>query len=309
MRDGYLERRDVALLHVLMRDSRATDQQISVLTGMPMGEVMERTEGMVEAGVIRSFNTKPTLASLGATSVLVFGKSRLSSLEEAKDHLVANDRVAWAALATGGRLYVALHLTEAKEKDAQIRKVEADGMMLRPTAAVRDIFSYQEGPHEFSMLDWGIVRSLSKDSRKTLEDISEELSIPIKEAKVCLDGLMRDGVLDFSIELDPNQFANPMCLFHLETIEPFGLEERVRTMMERNAPSFLFFNTYSNVRQLLTTMAIPQDFEDLRNLMRSLRSEGGFGYVEANPILASCQLDTWRDKLIIGKGGPSRKKR
>ena len=292
----------MALLHVLLRDSRATDQQISVLTGMPMAEVMERTDGMVEAGVVRSFNTKPTLASLGATSVFVFGKSRLSSLEEAKDHLVGNDRVAWAALATGGRLYVALHLEDAKEMDAQIRKVEADGMMLRPTAAVRDLFSFKEGPHEFSKLEWGIIRSLSKDSRKTVDDISREVSVPIGEAEKCLDGLMQDGLLDFSVELDPNQFANPMCLFHLETMEPLGLEDRVRNLMERSAPALLFFNTYSNIGQLLTTMAIPQDFEDLRGLMRSMRSEGGFGYVEANLILASCLMDTWRDKLVIGKG-------
>lgn len=295
----------MALLHVLMRDSRATDQQISVLTGMPMAEVVQRTEGMVETGVIRSFTTKPTLASLGATSVLVFAKSRLSSLEEAKNNLVGNDRVAWAALATGGRLYVALHLADEKEMGAQIRKVEGDGMMLRPTAAVRDLFSFREGRHEFSNLEWTIIRSLSKDSRKTVEDVAREVSAPSGEAEGCLDGLIQDGLLDFSVELDPNQFANPMCLFHLETIEPFGLEDRVRNLMERNAPALLFFNTYSNIGQLLTTMAIPQDFEDLRNLMRSLRSDGGFGYVEANPILASCLLDTWRDKLVFGRGRSS----
>jgi DNA-binding Lrp family transcriptional regulator len=309
MQDGYLERKDVTLIHVLLRDSRATDQQISLLTGLPSSEVAVRIESMMEAGVIRSFNTKPSLASLGAMSVLLFGKSRLSSMEEIKDHLLSNDRVAWAALSTGGRLYVAVHLVEGTEMDAQVRKVEADAMMLRPTAAVRDIYGFKEGTHEYSPLEWDIVRSLSKDSRKSVEEVAREVTVPVGEATKCLDELMENGSLDFSIALDPNQFANPMCMFHMETMDPFGLEDRVRNMMERNAPAFLFFNTYSNQRQLLTAMAIPQDFEDLRGLMRSLRSEGGFEYVDANPIIASCLLDTWRDKLVIGRGRPSRTRR
>ena len=309
MREGNLERRDVALLHVLMRDSRATEQQICGITGMPSGEVAKRTEAMVEAGVIRSFTTKPSLTSLGAISVLVYGKSRLSTLEEAKDRLISNDRVAWAALSGAGRLYVALHLHDINEKDVQLRKVEGEAMLLRPTAAVRDLFGSQIGTHEYDQLDWGVVRSLSKDSRKPVEDVARDLGRTVEEVDGHLGRMMQNGLLDFSIEFDPNQCANPMCLFHVETIDPYALEDRVRMVMERNAPALLFFNTYSNVRQLMTTMAIPQDFEDLRSIMRSLRGEGGFGYVEANPILSSCLMDTWRDKMVMEKGGPARRKR
>ena len=309
MLDSYLERRDVALIHVLMRDSRATDQQISGITGMHVDEVAERTKGMMETGVIRSFTTKPSLVSLGAMSVIVFGKSRLSTLEEARDQLASNDRVAWVALSTGGRLYVALHLQDAKELTAQVRKVEAEAMLLRPIAAVRDLFGSQPNGHVYEQIEWDILRTLSKESRKPVEDISRELAISETEVVNYLDRLTKEGLLDFSIEFDPNQCANPMCLFHVETVEPFGLEERVRTVMERNAPALMFFNTYSNVRNLMTTMAMPQDFEDLRAIMRSLRGEGGFGYVEANPILSSCLMDTWRDKMVIEKGGLTRRKR
>jgi DNA-binding Lrp family transcriptional regulator len=309
MREGSLERRDVALLHVLMRDSRGTEQQVSGITGMTSEEVAKRTDAMMEAGVIRSFTTKPSLTSLGAISVLVYGKSRLSTIEEAKDQLISNDRVAWAALSGAGRLYVALHLIDLKEKDAQLRKVEGKAMLIRPSAAVRDLFCSRPCAHDYDQMEWGIVRSLSKDSRKPVEEVARELGRTVEEVDGRLRRMMQDGLLDFSIEFDPNQCANPMCLFHVETVEPHGLEDRVRTVMERNAPALLFFNTYSNVGNLMTAMALPQDFEDLRAIMRSLRREGGFGYVEANPILASCLMDTWRDRMIIEKGGPARRKR
>lgn len=308
MREGSLERRDVALLHVLMRDSRATEQQVCGITGMTSGEVAKRTEAMMEAGVIRSFTTKPSLTSLGAISVLVYGKSRLSTIEEAKDRLISNDRVAWAALSGAGRLYVALHLQDLKEKDAQLRKVEGEAMLIRPTAAIRDLFGSRPFAHDYDQLDWGIVRSLSKDSRKPAEDIARELGRTVEEVDGRLSRMMQDGLLDFSIDFDPNQCANPMCLFHVETIDTYALEDRVRMVMERNAPSLLFFNTYSNVPQLMTTMALPQDFEELRGIMRSLRGEGGFGYVEANPIISSCLMDTWRDKMVIKEGGPTQRK-
>ena len=198
MREGNLERRDVALLHVLMRDSRATEQQVCGITGMPTGEVAGRTEAMVEAGVIRSFTTKPSLTSLGAISVLVYGKSRLSTLEEAKDHLITNDRVAWAALSGAGRLYVALHLPDPKEKDSQLRKVEGEAMLLRPTAAVRDLFGSQPSAHDYDQLEWGIVRSLSKDSRKPVDDIARELGRTLEEVDDRLGRMMQNSLLDCS---------------------------------------------------------------------------------------------------------------
>jgi DNA-binding Lrp family transcriptional regulator len=307
MQNSYLERRDVALIHVLMRDSRASESQISNITGMPIEEVARRTEEMQEAGVIRYFTTKPSLVSLGATSIMLFGKSRLSTLEEARAQLESNENVAWVALSGGGRLYVALHLMDGHEKEAQVHRVEAEAMMLRPTVMVRDLFSKEMGPYAYSKEDWELVRSLSKDSRRSVDDIARGLGIPNEVVDARLQNLMRKGMLDFSIEFDPNQCHNPMCLFHVETVEPVGLEDRVRMVMERNAPALLFFNTYSNSRQM-TTMALPQDFEELRGIMRSLRGEGGFGYVEANPILYSCLMDTWRDKMVRKEGGPVQRK-
>lgn len=307
MKDSMLERNDIGVLQVLLRDSRASEQQIAEVVNIAPRGVEVRMENMVKEGVIRSMTAKPSLASLGARSVLVYGKSRLRSVEEAISHLGGNESVAWIAHSTGGRFYVALHLKKGEDIDPAVRSVERDAMMLRPTAAVRDLFDLT-GPYRYSSLDWRVMHSLKDDPRKDMHDVAIELGVA--EAKVVdrFEKMVVNGVLDFSIDLDTNSVSNLLCMFHVESLHPDGTESAVEEIMTKHSPNILFFNTYSNMRHMLTAMAVVEDFEEVKAIVRSLQEREEFAYIEADPIISSTQLKTWRDKLIMKKGDPSLRK-
>jgi DNA-binding Lrp family transcriptional regulator len=307
MNGSYLDRSDVALLHLLLRDSRTSPEQMAEATGLQVGAISKRIEAMSLVGVIGKFTTKPSLVSIGASSILVWGKSRLNSLEDAMQMATANDRIAWLAHSTSGRFYVALHIQKAEELPDQIRKVEAEAMMLRPSYATRELFDADRGRYRYNSLDWRIIDRMREDSTMDTNDLALMLGAKHSEVEDRLERMLGSGALDLSIELDLNNISNPQCLFHLESLDPEGRQAAAGEIMTRHAPSLLFFNTYANMRQLCTSMAIAQDWDEIRDMARSFRERKEFPFVEVNPILSSVTLDTWRDKLVRSKAAGARK--
>lgn len=308
MQDDLLDHKDISLLHVLTRDSRGNDQQISDLSGLSIEEVGERIEVMVQAGVVRTFTTKPSLASLGAMSVMLFGPSRISHFDRLRERVSKDDRVAWLAHSTGGRIYLALHLRGLAEQEEAVSKVVDAAELIDPVIARRELFDPMRRSYPYGSADMRLINSLSTDSRRPLEEVAREVGEPLDLVEGRLHNMLQRSALDFSIDLDLNVVSNPACLFHLKVRRLVDLEGTVARLMREHAPSFLFFNTYSNHPDLITSMAILDDFEHMRRVFRSLQQEDAFSYVEANPLLHSLTLPTWRDKMLAERGTPTRKK-
>ncbi|MFA5312115.1 MAG: winged helix-turn-helix transcriptional regulator [Methanomassiliicoccales archaeon] len=302
MKDSMLERNDIGVLQVLLRDSRASEQQIAEVVNIAPRGVEVRTENMIKEGVVRSMTTKPSLSSLGATSVLVYGKCRLRSVEQAIAQLGGNESIAWIAHSTGGRFYVAIHLKKGEDVGSAVSAVERDAMMLRPAAAVRDLFDLT-GTYRYSALDWRIIYSLRDDPRKDMHDVAIELGVAKAKVEERFERMLGNAVLDFSIDFDTNSISNMLCMFHIESLHPDGTDA-VEEIMTKHSPNILFFNTYSNMRHMLTATALVDDFEEVKAIMRSLQEREEFAYIEADPIISSALLRTWRDKLIMKKGNP-----
>jgi DNA-binding Lrp family transcriptional regulator len=140
MDEGRLDRPDVALLQLLLRDSRSSVAQLAEATNLSQRYIQDSIDAMVEEGIIRAFTCKPGLSAIGAKSLLIYGKSRLISLQQGIQKLGGNDSVAWIAHASGGHFYVALHLQKVGDRDPKVKEVERDAMMSHPTIADRVLF-------------------------------------------------------------------------------------------------------------------------------------------------------------------------
>jgi DNA-binding Lrp family transcriptional regulator len=302
MKDGALDRVDVSLIHILLRDSRATLTQMEMATGLNQRTIEKRIKDMGQVGLLRRFTAKPSLVTLGASSVMVWGKSRLRSLHDALLAVQANDRVAWVAHSTSGRFYFALHLRGNDDIRAAVNRLESEAMLLRPSYGVRNLFGQENGSAELQRSDWRILWALAKDHTLTGEEIAVKIRRNASEVNGRLEELISAGAIDFSIDLDPNVVSNPLCLFHLESLEPNRMVVAAEEMMKEHAPSILYFNTFSNLPTLTTAMAIGQDYEDILNITRSIQERPEFAYLEVNPLLASTNVETWRDKLLRKKG-------
>ncbi|HOO04306.1 MAG TPA: winged helix-turn-helix transcriptional regulator [Methanomassiliicoccales archaeon] len=295
-----LERADVLLLQVLLRDSRASAAQIAEVTGLPAQAIPGMVARMREAGIIGDMTTKPSLLSLNARSVLVLGRSGLSSLQGLRMALERNENVAWMAIATGGMAYVALHLREGADLEREVRRVASEAMMAQPKAMTRELFDHGRGGHAYTKDDMRILRALYRDSNKDLEQVAKETGVAVRKVRERFDLMAMKGALDFSVDFFPDNCDNLLAMLRLEVLDPRGLEEKVGWLMGANAPYVMFFNAFPDTPGTLTSMVIPESMGGLRAVLRSFEESGAFGHVATDLLLGSTIRDTWRDRALRG---------
>jgi DNA-binding Lrp family transcriptional regulator len=305
MKGGKLDEVDVSLVHILLRDSRVGPDQLEEITGLDQGVIDERIAAMVRSGFLRRFTAKPSLVALGARSVLVWGKSRLRSLSDGLRAVEDDDRVAWIAHSASGRFYFALHLKSDDDLNERVSRLKNEAMMLRPSHGVRNLFGQEGGAMELTKLDWKVLGALAEDHTLTAEEIAPRIGKKESEVTASLEKLISAGAIEFSVDIDPNVVSNPLCLFHLESLEPDRVEVAAGELMQEHAPGLLFFNTFSNMPALTTAMLLGQGYEDILDLMRVIQERPEFPFFEVNPLLASTNVGTWRDTLLR-KNGSSR---
>lgn len=302
MKDGKLDQVDVSLFQVLSRDSRVSLGQLEEITGLEQENIGARIKEMVRTGFIRKFTAKPSLVAMGIRSVMVWGRSRLRSLPDGLRAVQEDDRVGWAAHSTSGRFYFALHLKSDDDIGERISRLESETMMIRPTYGIRNLFGQEKGALELGQLEWKILGALAEDHTLTGEEIATRIRKDKKEVTSILDELVSAGAVEFSVDIDPNVVSNPLCMFHLESLEPDRVEVAAGELMRKHAPGVLYFNTFSNIPVLTTTTLLGQDYEDILDLTRSIQDRPEFPYFEVNPLLASTSIETWRDTLIRKHG-------
>jgi len=303
MYGSVLERADIVLIQVLLRDSRASAAQIAEVTGLAEKDIPEMIARMREAGIIGDMTTKPSLNSLNARSVLVFGKSRIGTLYGLEHALERNDNVGWMAVASGGMAYFALHLKEDADTDAEVRRAASQTMMAQPRALTRNLFEHGWGRHVYTPDDMRILKSLNRDSNKDLGRVAKESGSNIGKVRERFDLMSGRGALDFSVDFFPDSCDNLLTMLRLEVVEPRGLEEKVAMLMEMNAPYLMYFNTFQESPRTVMSMAIPENLAGLRAILRNFEDSGAFGQVEADLLISSKIRDTWRDRSIRGLEG------
>ena len=244
---------------------------------------------MVQAGFIRKFTAKPSLVSMGIRSVLVWGRSRLRSLPDGLRAVREDDRVGWAAHSTSGRFYFALHLKSEDDIGERISRLERETMMIRPTHGVRNLFGQEKGSLELGQLEWKILGALAEDHTLTGEEIAARIKKNKKDVTSILDDLISAGAIEFSVDIDPNVVSNPLCMFHLESLEPERVEVAAGELMKARAWCPLLQHL-SNI-PVLTTTTLSADYEDILDLTRSIQDWPEFPYFEVN----LCCLHQHRD--------------
>lgn len=300
MYGSVLEKADIVLLQVLLRDSRASASQLSEVTGIPEKDIPEMIARMREAGIVGDMTAKPSLHSLNARSVLVYGRSRMGSLYDLERALERNENVGWMAVASGGTAYFALHLRADAETEAEVRRAASEAMMAQPRSLTRNLFDHGMGRHVYTPDDMRILMALNRDSNKDLGQVAKESGIGVRKVRERFDLMAGRGALDFGVDFFPDQCGNLLTMLRLEVVESRGLEEKVAWLMEVNAPYLMYFNTFAESHRTLMSMAIPESMGGLRAILRNFQESGAFGQVEADLLIGSTIRDTWRDRSLRG---------
>jgi DNA-binding Lrp family transcriptional regulator len=300
-----MDRTDVSLCLSLLSNSRIPYHELAAKFGLSINAVHKRIGAMVASGMIRAFTARPSLLSIGAITVWVFGRSESDHMSDLHNSLQADEHTYWVANSGGGYLYVGGHLRSLSELDAYVEFVKREGEIDGPSVGIVPLPVNPFPKEELSDIDYQIIASLHRDSRKPVSDVASDVRASSKTVHRRLERMIEKGLVDLSIDWYPDVSNDIVALGHIEMgphADRIGVLEALRSTFSQN---ILVEMLFSNLPSLLVLFLWTNSMRQMEDLRGRIEAAAGVKSVTLNVLQIGYMSDTWRDNLVSvrGKGG------
>lgn len=292
-----MDRTDVSLCLCLMADSRTPYHELASKFGLSINAVHKRIAAMTKMGIIRTFTAHPSLVSVGAVSVWVYGRSEAAHPGDIHKVLNTNDHTYWVANSGGGFIYVGGYLKDVSELDEYVDFVKRSGEISDPTIGI--IPSFGRRPKEsLRPLDLQILGSLMKDSRKPITEVAAEVNASAKTVHRRLEWMVERQLAEFTIEWYPDASNDIVSLCHVEVAKPFDRQKALQALREKFSRNILVEILFSNMPNAVVLFMWTNSMKQMEDLRERIGRAEEVKSVILNVLQIGYIFDTWRDKLV-----------
>lgn len=302
-----MDETDLVLLKLLLYNSRFSYRELADKLGFSVNAVHKRIQALMDQGVIRSFTAKISIYALKAIAIMVFGKSETDSFK-ACEKLRKQDSTYWVGVAGGNYLYVGAYLRNITELESYVDLIKKE-VIPDLTVGIEPYYSGFKLPLAPSTatlhpLDYQIIYSLHKNSRKRISEVADELGVSARTIRRRLSKMIREDLIELSIEMYPDASNDIMTIFHLHLKASSDKSMADSLLMEKYSPHPIFFWSYTNLPNQLVGIFWTNTMKQLRDIHQSIQNEDFIESAIPNILYTGYIFDTWRDKLVQEKGAP-----
>lgn len=295
-----MDRTDISLCLSLMTNSRTPYHVLAAKQGLSINAVHKRISVLTDAGIIRAFTAHPSLVSLGAVTVWVYGRSEVVYPSEIHLRMKTNSRTYWVANSGGGYIYVGGYLRRLSELDQYVAFVKNQGEMSDPTIGIIPQMANRFPNEKLSPLDYQILDSLRKDSRKPASEVAKEVNASAKTVHRRLDRMIEKGLADFSIDWYPDASNDIVSLCHIEIAQRTDRQLVLDALRKKFSQNILVEVIFSNLPNLLVPFLWTNSMKQMEDLRENIGTENGVKSIMLNVLQIGYMFDTWRDRLPLG---------
>jgi DNA-binding Lrp family transcriptional regulator len=309
-----MDRTDISLCISLMTNSRTPYHELASKLGLSINAVHKRVSAMTELGIIRAFTAHPSLASLGAVSVWVYGRSDAAHPSDVHLRLKTNDRTYWVANSGGGFIYVGGYLKDLSELNEYAAFVKKEGELNDPTVGIIPTMPSRFPTETLRLLDHQILTSLRKDSRKPVSEIAasevaKEVNASAKTVHRRLAWMVEKGLVEFSIDFYPDASNDIVALCHVEIAPRNTQQEVLESLRQRFSQNILVEVLFSNLPNLIIVFLWTNSMKQMEDLRERFGGVEGAKSVMLNVLQIGYMFETWRDRLTSEDARPISAKR
>jgi len=302
-----MDRTDISLCLFLMTNSRTPYHELAARLGLSINAVHKRIGAMAKMGIIRAFTAHPSLMSLGATSVWVYGRSESARPGDLRLRLNADDRTYWVANSGGGYVYVGGYLRDISELDEYVGFVKKESEIGNPTVGIIPSAG-RRSRESLKPLDYQILASLRKDSRKPATDVAAEVSASAKTIHRRLEWMLEKELVELTIDWYPDASNDIVALCHVEVPGNSDRMKVLEGLRRRFGQNILVWVLFSNLPNSIALFLWTNSMKQMEELRESLAGAEGATSVMLNVLQIGYMFDTWRDGLVLEKTGQVRQK-
>jgi DNA-binding Lrp family transcriptional regulator len=299
---------DLRLLAILNGNSRTPFRELAEKLCISVQAVHKRVRDLTETHVIACFTANLSIRYLKAVPVGVFGISKAKDLNEALKELGNDDSTA-IVHGSGDFVSIMVLLRSISDLERYIEFVKKTLSMEKPAVALPAAMGYtalertiaSETPFEPTPLDYRIILSLHKNSRKEIVEIAQELGVSAATVKRRLARLTDARVVDFSTEFHPgdqNGFST-MTFLQLRPMTDKG--PFISDLKQRYGPRIIFMSTSSNNPDAVSVFMWSASMKDSRDMEAAFKTDRSVESLNHYIIQYKLQFPTWREKLLEQK--------
>lgn len=298
-----MDKVDIVLVQLLLVNSRLSYSDLAEKLGLSVNAVHKRIQLLVEAGVIRKFTAKVNLLTTKAIVVFISGISQMGSLHDLPDKLKTQGSIYWLAIGGGNYLYIGAYIRSLTELEPLVTYIKKEAGIPEPTVGITDfplllpLVHPKASDLALHELDYQIIRSLKDNSRKAISDVADELGISAKTARRRLQRMIKNGLIELTIEWYPDASNDIMTLIQLH-LKPEIEKGEIYNIFRKYSPNMLFYWSYSNIPNTITYTVWTNTMKELQSLREKLEKEESVVSVMPNILYIGYIFKTWRDQLI-----------
>jgi len=299
-----MDRTDISLCLYLMSNSRTPYHELASRFGLSINAVHKRITAMTNSGIIRTFTAHPSLASVGAVSVWIFGRSEAAHPGDVHLRLKENDHTYWVANSGGGYIYVGGYLRGLSELDEFVAFVKKEAEMSDPMVGIISPPASRFPLEELRPLDYQILASMRKDSRKPVSDVAREVQASAKTVHRRLERMEDKNLAEFSIDWYPDASNDIVSLCHVTVAKHANRNLVLEGLRKKLSQNILVEVLFGNLPNLLVLFLWTNSMKQMEDLRESVGSVEGVDSVTLNVLQIGYIFDTWRDTIVREAAGP-----
>lgn len=312
-----MDETDLRICSLLNTNSRTPFRDLAEMLGISVQAVHKRVKTLTDTGVLRAFTANLSFKILNAVPAGISGHTKGASVDDVARGLEKDDSSAIVHV-SGDFLSVMVILRSIGDLDRYVEFIREEAQMEAPSIFLPSAMGFanlerQNAPREefeLTSLDYRIILSLHRDSRKELVDVAKEVGLSAKTVKRRLTRMIDAGAIDFGTEFDFGAQSGVSSLIVVDVKPGLDRGRFLGQVKDKFGPRVIFMGTYSNVPSGLFVFIWSATLKECREMEASFREDPAIASFKSLLIQNKYQFRTWRERLLEEKAaGASGQKR
>lgn len=293
-----MDETDILIIKELAVDARMPYRDLADRMSLSVNGLHKRIRVLIDKGIIVGFRAHLTPLLTGGSVMGLYGRSSSSDLSATIEHLGAHECTSRVIAAGGQYLYVEAQVRSNKELYDYQSFVREVGRIddLKSLA----VFAAGDPPAKdpLTKLDYRIVRALSEDCRRPLQEVSADIGSTAKTVKRRLQSMEESHWVSFSMDLVLCASGDLISLVHAKLRPGRRLEDIIPKLINQKDPHRLGISA-SNVEPGLMVFSMwARDLRELREAEKGLNADDDFESLFSNLYYDMHLFPTWERKLM-----------
>lgn len=290
---------DLILMRKLLKNARMTFRELADITNMSVSAVYKRINNLIDDEIIEAFIARPSFLTLKYLTVTIFGTSKAKSMDAISKELEQHENIYGIVIASGKFLMIVGLLRDISELQEFSVFVSRTAQFDDSTIGIVNL-PFITTPEPLTSIDYKILKTLNRDSRKPMTDIADDVGLSVKTVRKRLDRMRENNLAIFTIETSFKAENNLTTVFLIYLNEGTDINSTLQYLYEKYSRNVIYVLSYSNIPNFLMMFVWTKTAQDSQKIQEELQTEG-FKDIVPHIFFSLKYYDCWIDQLLRTK--------